>query len=244
MSKMWVLLTFLSTMRVLCGYIDLNTRICGSTHIHASIVAKLLGRWLMPLLQEGSQFLPRPVLRCGAALSAVPERISKRLVYRRLFCAAAQLSEGPLPGWQSGWCSWAEQWCGWHWWRAWPWGGLGARARTSVPVSASKSTASRLASTNRWEVVTGTGRESKGSTVHVATTTDSLTFGCVLVCQSTRKEAKLYIVPVVALVSVQPLYNTYTEKHTFPKGLSFEFTMWVWLVVSIFVLVDVLIDST
>ena len=28
-------------MRVLCGYIDLNTRICGSTRIYAGIVATL-----------------------------------------------------------------------------------------------------------------------------------------------------------------------------------------------------------
>ena len=30
-------------MRVLCGYIDLNTRICGSTRIYAVIVATLWG---------------------------------------------------------------------------------------------------------------------------------------------------------------------------------------------------------
>ena len=39
--KMRVLWKVLFKMRVLCGYIDLNTRICGSTHIYAGIVATL-----------------------------------------------------------------------------------------------------------------------------------------------------------------------------------------------------------
>ena len=34
-------------MRVLCGYIDLNTRICGSTRIYAGIVATLQLRLLL-----------------------------------------------------------------------------------------------------------------------------------------------------------------------------------------------------
>ena len=40
--KIRVLWRFLFKMRVLCGYIDLNTRICGSTRIYAGIVATLL----------------------------------------------------------------------------------------------------------------------------------------------------------------------------------------------------------
>ena len=39
---MRVLWRFLFKMRVLCGYIDLNTRICGSTRIYAGIVATLV----------------------------------------------------------------------------------------------------------------------------------------------------------------------------------------------------------
>ena len=38
---MRVLWSFLLKMRVLCRYIDLNTLICGSTHIYAGIVATL-----------------------------------------------------------------------------------------------------------------------------------------------------------------------------------------------------------
>ena len=72
---------------------------------HLAFLVLALSLVFDSFIKEGSQFLPRLDLWCGAALSPPPDYIPNPLVFRRLCCAATQLSEGPLAGWQSGWCS-------------------------------------------------------------------------------------------------------------------------------------------